>query len=120
MPVKSVYLTNLLAIWLLLLLLPLGCGSDDEPEDDNQMVDSSPVLKSTIPSSGGILSSYGTLYMTFNKPPGIVIVNGELAIVAGKMAIWNASGLTSGQTVVLLITWTGNGGGIATVILTIL
>ena len=113
MPVKSVYLTNLLAIWLLLLLLPLGCGSDDEPEDDNQMVDRSPVLKSTIPSSGGILSSYGTLYMTFSKPPGIVIVNGELAI-------WNASGLTSGQTVVLLITWTGNGGGIATVILTIL
>ena len=58
--------------------------------------------------------------MIFSKPPGIVIVNDKLAVVVEKMAIWNASGLTSGQTVVLLITWTGNGGGIATVVVTIL
>ena len=78
------------------------------------------VLISTIPSNGGVLPSHGTLYMTFSDSPGIVIVNGELAFVAGNIAIWNASGLTSGQTVLLLITWTGNGGGTKTVLLTVL
>ena len=58
--------------------------------------------------------------MMFSDSPGVVIVNGELAIVAGNIAIWNASGLTSGQTVLLLITWTGNGGGTKTVLLTVL
>ena len=117
---KSVYLINFPTMSLLLMLLPLGCDYDEEAADDDEMVDSSSVLISTIPSSGGILLSSGTLYMFFRKPPGIVTVNGGLATVAGNVAIWNARRLTSSQTVVLLITWTGNGGGIAIVVLTIL
>ena len=101
MPAKFAYSSHFATIWLLLLLLPLGCGSDNELVKDNQVVDGAPVLISTIPISGGILPSYGTLFMNFSKPPGIVIVNGTLAVVAGKRAFWNAGGLTAGQTIVL-------------------
>lgn len=117
---KIVYRPSFSTIWLLLLLFPPGCDYDDEAADSDKGDDNSSELISTIPSNGGILPSYGTLYMIFSKPPGVVIVNGELAIVAGNIAIWNASGLTSGQTVVLLIVWTGNGGGTKTVFLTVL
>ena len=120
MPAKFVCSPKIVGIWLLLSLSPLGCGSNDELVKDNPVVDGAPVLISTIPISGGILPSYGTVFMNFSKPPGIVTVNGTLAIVNGKRAFWNAGGLTSSQTVVLLITWTGNGGGTAAIILTIL
>lgn len=120
MPAKFIYLLNFAMVWLLLMLLPLGCGSDDELVKDDRTVDDAPALISTIPVNGGVLPSYGTLFMNFSKPPGIVIVNGTLAAVADKTAFWNAGGLTGGQTVVLLITWTENGGGIAAVTLTIL
>ena len=117
---RIVYRPSVSTIWLLLLLFPPGCDYDDEAVDSDKRDDSSSKLISTIPSNGGILPSYGALYMIFSKPPGVVIVNGKLATVAGDIAIWNASGLTSGQTVVLFITWTGNGGGTKTVILTVL
>ena len=117
LPKKSVYCVNLRMISLLLMFLPLGCDYDGKSAGGDG--DSS-VLVRTIPSNGGVLLSQGTLYMTFSDWPGIVIVNGELATVVGNVAIWNASGLTSGQTVVLFITWTGNGGGIKTVFLTII
>ena len=120
MPAKFVCSPKIATIWLLLLLLPLGCGSDDELVKDDRTVDGAPVLISTIPISGGILPSYGTVFMNFSKPPGIVTVNGTLAVVAGKRGFWNAGGLTAGQTIVLLIAWTGNGGGTAAIILTIL
>ena len=120
MPAKFVCSPNFTTIWLLLLLLSLSCGSGDELVKNNQVVDGVPVLINTIPINGGILPSYGTLFMNFSKPPGVVTVNGTLAIANGKRAFWNAGGLTSGQTVVLLITWTGNGGGIAAITLTIL
>ena len=115
---KFVCSSHFTTIWLLLLLSPLGCGSDDELMKDGRTVDGAPVLISTMPINGSILPSYGTVFMNFSKPPGIVTVNGTLAVVAGKKAFWNAGGLTSGQTVVLLITWTGNGGGTAAIILT--
>ena len=54
---KSVYLINFPTMSLLLMLLPLGCDYDEEAADDDEMVDSSSVLTSTIPSSGGILLS---------------------------------------------------------------
>ena len=54
---KSVYLINFPTMSLLLMLLPLGCDYDEEAADDDEMVDSSSVLISTIPSSGGILLS---------------------------------------------------------------
>ena len=120
MPAKFVCLPNFIRVWLMLVLLPLGCDSDDELVKDNQVVDGAPVLISTIPISGGVLPSYGTLFMNFSKSPGIVTVNGTLAVVNGKRAFWNAGGLTSNQTVVLLITWAGNGGGTAAITLTIL
>ena len=118
MPGKFARSSHFATIWLL-LLLPLGCGSDDKLMTDDRTVDGAPVLTSTIPINGGMLPSYGTLFMNFSKPPGIVTVNGSLAIVSGERAFWNAGGLTSSQTVVLLITWTGNGGGTAAIILTI-
>ena len=102
MLVKFVYLPKFAMVWLMLVLLPLGCDSDDELVKDNQVVDGAPVLISTIPINGGLLPSYGTLFMNFSKPPGVVIVNGTLAVVAGKRAFWNAGGLTAGQTIVLL------------------
>lgn len=102
------------------MLLPLGCDFDDESAGGDGTDDGSSVLISTIPSNGGVLMSQGMLYMTFSDSPGVVIVNGQLASVVGNIAIWNASGLTSGQTVLLLITWTGNGGGAKTVLLTVL
>ena len=117
---KFVCLPNFAMVWLALVLLPLGCDSDDKLVMDNQVVDGTPVLISTIPINGGILPSYGTLFMNFSKPPGIVIVNGTLAVVSGKRAFWNAGGLAAGQTIVLLITWTENGGGTAATIVTIL
>ena len=120
MPAKFIYLLNFAMVWLLLVLLPLGCDSDNELVKDNRVVDSAPVLISTIPINGGALPSYGTLFMNFSKPPGIVTVNGTLAVVAGKTAFWNAGGLTAGQTIGFLITWTENGGGTAAIILTIL
>lgn len=111
---------NFHTVSLLLMLLALGCDYDDKSAGGDGPEDGSTVLISTIPTNGGVIPSRGTLYMTFSDSPGVVIVNGELAIVAGNIAIWNASGLTSGQTVVLLITWTGNGGGTRTVLLTVL
>ena len=116
-PFNPTYRLPLGTISLLLMFLPLGCDYDGKSAGGDG--DSS-VLVRTIPSNGGVLLSQGTLYMTFSDWPGVVIVNGELATVAGNIAIWNASGLTSGQTVVLFITWTGNGGGIKTVFLTII
>ncbi len=120
MPTKFIYLLNFVMVWLLLMLFPLGCGSDDELVKDDRTVDGAPVLISTIPINGSALPSYGTLFMNFSKPPGIVTVNGTLAIVAGKTAFWNAGGLTAGQTIGFLITWTENGGGTAAIILTVL
>ena len=120
MPAKFVCSSHFAAIWLMLVLLPLGCDSDDELVKDNRGGDGAPILISTTPINGGILPSYGTLFMNFSKPPGIVTVNGTLAIVNGKRAFWNAGGLTSNQTVVFLITWAGNGGGTAAITLTIL
>ena len=79
---KFVCSSHFTTIWLLLLLSPLGCGSDDELMKDGRTVDGAPVLISTIPISGGILPSYGTLFMNFSKPPGVVTVNGTLAVVA--------------------------------------
>ena len=117
---KSVCCTNLRTISVLLMFFLPSCDYDDNSAGGDGTDDGSSVLISTIPSNGGVLPSHGTLYMTFSDSPGIVIVNGELAIVAGNIAIWNASGLTSGQTVLLLITWTGNGGGTKTVLLTVL
>lgn len=115
---KFIYLLNFAMAWLLLMLLPLGCGSNDELVKDDRTVDGTPVLISTIPINGSALPSYGTLFMNFSKPPGIVTVNGTLAIVVGKMAFWNAGGLTAGQTIGFVITWTENGGGTAFIILT--
>ena len=120
MPSKLICFPNFAVVWLLVVLLPLGCGSDDEPVDDDQTINSTPVLISTIPINGGALPSYGTLFMTFSKSPGIVTVNGTLASVAGKNAFWNVGGLPAGKTVVLFITWTEGGGGTATLILTLL
>ena len=102
------------------MLLPLGCDFNHESAGDDGTDDGSSVLISTIPSNGGVLLSQGMLYMTFSDSPGIVIVNGQLASVVGNIAIWNESGLTSDQAVVLFITWTGNGGGTKTVLLTVL
>ena len=120
MPAKFIYSLNFAMVWLLVMLLPLGCGSDDEPMENDQTINGTPVLISTIPINGGALPSYGTLFMTFSEPPGLVIVNSTLASVAGKTAFWNAGGLPAGETVVLFITWTGGGGGTAALTLTIL
>ena len=120
MPAKFIYPLNFAMIWLLLVLLPLGCDSDDKLVKDDRTVGGAPGLISTLPINGGVLPSYGTLFMDFSEPPGIVTVNGTLAIVNDKRAFWNAGRLTAGQTVVLLITWTENGGGAAAIMLTIL
>lgn len=120
MPVKFIYSLNFAMVWLLVVLLPLGCGSDDEPMENDQTINDAPVLISTIPINGGVLPSYGTVFMTFSEPPGIVTVNSTLASVASKTAFWNAGGLPAGETVALFITWTGGGGGTAALTLTIL
>ena len=63
MPAKFIYLLKFAMIWLLLMLPPLGCDSDDELVKNNRVVDGTPTLISTIPVNGGVLPSYGTLFM---------------------------------------------------------
>ena len=65
MRVKFFYFLSFPTVWLL-LLLPMGCDSDDDPADGGQMVDGAPILIGTIPSNLGTLSSSGTLYMIFS------------------------------------------------------
>jgi hypothetical protein len=93
----------------------IGCGDDDD--DDVEEV--AAALVSTAPASGAEIAANGVLTMTFDNPPGDVTVNGTPAVVAGKTATWNATGLTAGGTANLAIAWTIAGGGSSTVTLTV-
>jgi hypothetical protein len=96
---------------LMLLINMIGCGGEEEKEEPAK------VLK-TEPASSGLMSSNGSLTITFDKSVTDVKVNGTPATVDGTKAVWKAQGLsTGGQT--LGIQWTDANGNTGSMDLTL-
>jgi hypothetical protein len=95
-PTLAVLMAMMLAIWM------IGCGGDDECEDDDSTV------TGTTPATGGDIAANGVLTIKFDNPPkaGTVTVNGTAATGSGSTLTWTATGLTAGATAALSIEWT--------------
>lgn len=81
----------------------IGCGEDEEEEKEPARI------SQTDPSSGGEMSSNGSLLITFDNTVIEVKVNGTLADVTGSKATWKAQGLVVGSQT-LEIEWTDEAG----------
>jgi len=106
---KNILRISALLTAALMVFIMLGCGGGDETTTVNP-----PVLVSTSPAAGGEMASNGSISITFDKAMKTVTVNGTAATVAGKVATWQATGLTPGPVTLTIDGTSSDGGTLAT------
>jgi len=106
---KNVLRISALLTAALMVFIMIGCGGDDETTTANP-----PVLVSTSPAAGGEIAANGSISITFDKAMKTVTVNGSAATVAGKVATWQATGLTAGPVTLTIDGTSSDGGTLAT------
>jgi len=106
---KNVLRISALLTAALMVFIMIGCGGDDETATANP-----PVLVSTSPAAGGEIAANGSISITFDKAMKTVTVNGSAATVAGKVATWQATGLTPGPVTLTIDGTSSDGGTLAT------
>jgi hypothetical protein len=99
---NALFLTGVIICTLGLLIIMIGCGGEEEKEE-------SPKVLKTDPADNGIISTNGSLTVTFDKKVTDVKVNGIPAEVDATKAVWKAQGLSVGSQT-LKIQWTDANG----------